>query len=1087
MMRWKGLLKQLPLMVGLFSCVLNSCSTAQSPRSDLEFFENKIRPIFVEHCYECHSQNGESVEAGFNVDSREAILKGGDTGPALIPGDAAASLLIDAVNYRGFYEMPPSSKLPKEKIAMLEAWVNRGAPFPNHDGHQDTQTKEFDLESRRDEHWCWTPIGSPEIPDVDDNNWPLDPMDRFVLSRLVEHDLTPNSDCDRSTWIRRVYFDLVGLPPAPEEIEEFVNDQSEAAYEKVVDGLLESGHFGERWARHWMDLVRYAETCGHEFDYPIEHAYQYRDYLIRAFNDDVPYDDLIREHVAGDLIKNPRKHKNKHFNESVIGTGFWFLGEAVHGPVDVKADEAGRIDNQIDVMCKTFLGLTVACARCHDHKFDAISTKDYYALSGFLQSSRRQVALLDPGHRIQSKRDEISRLVKSGNDLVKSSVADLKSVDAKKWLKLINEAFDNPSESDAELSSQTESSNPFNDLLTDKKIQDAKHPMHVLHWLGNELPMFSMQLEQLGSEWHRRDDRYKNFLAASKLFEGFDNGIPDNWFLTGHAFQSFRQSLNFSPLGGMVEPGGVVSTGQFGSRFQGVMRSPTFELTHDKIAIRAKGRKSMIRLIIDGYVMDVHNALLFNGCKIELVDDQKFTWNLLKADTKNYKGHRAHLEFIDHGEGFLAIDEIRLLNATDPEPVDRPSLLTKKILDQSPQNLDDFRNATARALSELVRAKEMEGQHCDLVSKLIPVSENSTKLKSVASEISELNQKTPKPTRVLAMTDGTPEDEYLFIRGNSNTLGEKVPRQFLTALNTASDADTRFQGSGRLELANRIARLENPLASRVIVNRLWHHLIGQGLVRSVDNFGVLGEKPTHPQLLDYLARGFCDDGWSLKKMIRRIVLSRTYRMSSEINEQAKQIDPENNWLHRAHVKRLEGETIRDSMLQVAGRLDSRMFGPGVPVHLTEFMQGRGRPRASGPLDGERRRSIYLQIRRNFLSPMMLAFDTPIPFNTIGKRHQSNVPAQALILMNDPFVIEQSQQWAENIASVQDSTEEKIAHIFKRAFGRKATEQEIRDAVQFLSSQGKAYDLDPESVMQDPLVWKDLCHVVFNMKEFIYIK
>ena len=331
-------------------------------RQDLEYFESTVRPLLVEKCFDCHGPKVDPLQGGLSLHSRSAIISGGDSGPAIVVGDPEQSLLIAAINYGDIYQMPPDSRMTSAEIAVMTRWVEMGAPWPQEPERAIATTDKFDLDLRKSAHWCWQPIKSPTVPPVAGRQWPQDPIDSFILQRIEEAGLTPAKPADRQTLIRRVYFDLIGLPPMPEQIQQFISDDSEAAFAKVVDELLASPEFGEHWARHWMDLTRYAESYGHEFDYPIAHAYQYRDYLIRAFNADVRYNQFIHEHVAGDLLDPPRRHPDRDFNESVIATGFWFLGEATHGPVDVRGDEAGRIDNQIDVLSKTFLGVNVACA-----------------------------------------------------------------------------------------------------------------------------------------------------------------------------------------------------------------------------------------------------------------------------------------------------------------------------------------------------------------------------------------------------------------------------------------------------------------------------------------------------------------------------------------------------------------------------------------------------------------------------------------------------------------------------------------------------------------------------------------------------
>src|SRR6516162_9830149 len=364
----------------------------------IEFFESKIRPVLSEHCYRCHSSTAKKLKGKLLLDSREGILKGGESGPVIVAGKPEKSRLIQAIHYTDVdLSMPPNAKLPDAVISDLTKWVKMGAPWL-HDKVVSKAPKnkyDLDLAKRKKEHWAWQPIQPGKIPAVKDKSWPLDPIDHFILSKLDEKGLKPAPAADRRTWIRRVTFALIGLPPTPEDVDAFVKDTSKEAWEKVVDRLLASPHFGERWGRHWLDLVRYAETRGHEFDYPAPNAYQYRDYVIRALNLDLPYDQFVTEQIAGDLLPRPRRHPTEGFNESVLGTAFWFLGEELHSPVDVRQDQADRFDNMLDVFGKTFLGLTIACARCHDHKFDAISTRDYYALSGFLESSGYRLARFD--------------------------------------------------------------------------------------------------------------------------------------------------------------------------------------------------------------------------------------------------------------------------------------------------------------------------------------------------------------------------------------------------------------------------------------------------------------------------------------------------------------------------------------------------------------------------------------------------------------------------------------------------------------------------------------------------------------------
>jgi hypothetical protein len=382
------------------ACLLAALLAASAPAADptpeqAEFFETKVRPVLVEHCYKCHSaETKKEPKGGLRVDGRARLLQGGDGGPAVVPGDPARSKLVEAVRYANpDLQMPPKAKLPAAVVADLEKWVKDGAHWPGDAAAAPAGKSEFDLHKRKAEHWAWQPVRPQSPPPVRDANWPSDPVDRFVLAKLEAKGLKLAPPAAKHVWLRRVTFALTGLPPTPEEVAAFQADDSPEAFARVADRLLASSHFGERWGRHWLDLVRYAESRGHESDPDIPNAHQYRDYVVRALNADVPYDRFVQEHIAGDVLDR-RLDPKTGANEAVIGTGFWHLGEEVHSPVDVRQDQADRLDNRIDVLTKAFLGLTVSCARCHDHKFDAISTKDFYALYGLLEGSGyRQVRI----------------------------------------------------------------------------------------------------------------------------------------------------------------------------------------------------------------------------------------------------------------------------------------------------------------------------------------------------------------------------------------------------------------------------------------------------------------------------------------------------------------------------------------------------------------------------------------------------------------------------------------------------------------------------------------------------------------------
>jgi hypothetical protein len=946
--------------------------------AQLDFFESKIRPLLIARCHECHA--GEASEGNLRLDSRAALLVGGDTGPAIELEQPATSLLLDAVRYGDLYQMPPSGQLPAEEIELLEAWVAQGAPWPAEDSPAiDAQPPLFDLQARKASHWAWRPIAVPEIPPPRDGR-PSTPIDALLLAKLDAANLERAPQATPAERLRRAAFDLTGLPPDPADVAAIQADPSPAAWERAVDRLLASPHFGERWARHWLDVVRYAETLGHESDFPLTNAWRYRDYVIRAFNDDLPYDQFVREHIAGDLIDPPRRHPTEGFNESILATAFWYLGEAVHAPVDSRADQATRLENQVDVFSKAFLGLTVACARCHDHKFDAISTKDYYALAGIAASSHQQVAYLDPHEEFDAAVAQLIELHRKGRDVINRATAS-----------------------------------------------DAVN-------VGGSGPTFKAASANASK-------------ASESSFENFDAGFH-HWYRSGWAFgpePTQPDDWRPTPSGPVLVPAGVAHSGRFGDRLPGVLRSPTFTIEKPFIHYRVAGRKAKVRLIVDGYALDPFTPQLFEGFTFE-VADEAFQWRT--QDASRYLGHRAHIELVDAGEGYVAVDEIRFADSEQPPSNDAVASLAA--------DADD--------------------------SSISSASAASPELAAIMKSVAAIDAALPEPIQAVAIGDGSGEDLHVHIRGNYKTLGAVAPRRLLEAL-AGDDPPEHSPHSGRRELAERLLAPDNPFVARVMVNRIWFHLFGRGIAPTVDNLGALGEPPTHPELLDYLAARFVEHGWSVKLLIREIMLSDAYQLSSVGLSASDAIDPQNRLYHRASVRRLEGEAIRDALLAVSGSLDPAPFGPPVPIHLTPFMDGRGRPTTSGPLDGAGRRSIYLEVRRNFLSPFLLAFDMPAPATCVGQRNSSNVPAQALTLLNDPFVLQQCERWAERLLAEPQTTEQRINQLYLAAFSRPATNEEIAVAADFIRQQSVDRNL-PED---DKRLWADLCHVLVNVKEFIYLK
>jgi len=1285
---------------------------------ELAFFESKVRPLLINRCYDCHSHKAKKLKGALYLDSLKGVLRGGDIGPAVKPGDLSGSLLIEAIRYRDpDLQMPPKSKLSSTEIEILEKWVLSGAHWPKEPEPTGGTTKKiFDLEGRKASHWAWKPVLEPIIPRVKDETWGKLPIDRFILARLEKSGLKPAGLTDRHTLIRRVTYDLRGMPPTPEEVNAFIEDGSGNAFEKVVDRLLSSPEFGEKWARHWMDLFRYAESRGHEFDASTPNAYRYRDYLIRALNTDVPYDQFVTEHMAGDLLEKPRLDPENGANESILATGFWFLGEWIHSPVDTRQDEADRFDNMIGVFSKSFLGLTVACARCHDHKFDAISTKDFYALQGYLQSSGYRQARYESMEHNGAIAQQLDRLERSANlgtkwgaalgvgsndvakyilaagkvlrgevdfekDLLQKTqipndesivFADFEDGTYGKWLSTgtafgkgpvtlatkaeyqkdirpkgkffvnshnVRKDSANPNlrlgddqlgtltsprfrierdyvtflvgggsfkketcvnlliDGKAVLSATGRSNNTMFEtvwdvrkwkgsearlqvvdkrkggwgnigldhiVFTNEKISGDSEPaviatvdemavnsiaqtenlenLRLLAWVKALSQAKSNRSDPLSSlaavfvnknpDWNafhferaNLEDRRKKYLESlSKLELAVDYGnlaaslfLQDGYSfgqrpkLPGDLLLDADGSLAGVARWGMArrEPSwrglrivdSARDAGKLGFVRAGLtLRTPTFTNTNGDAHYLIRGKAKAVAVI------DSHRLVqgpLHGNTVVDAGRSDELTWITQDLDKRGqtYLGHRLHLEFtpVDSNDFEVLMIDLSKDSGARAEVLsflkNPPNALTHGVdtLGSSPtleglanlvsSNLKNIAGKLgnpfgskplgveqARLADWLVRNKALLGLDDQSVAK-----EFTAKYKEVVSGIKRDSR------TAMAMLDGSPDDEYVFLRGNHRSRGDEVPRRFLEALGGLEKA-TPETGSGRLELANQITDPKrNPYVSRVLVNRLWHHLFGRGIVPSTDDFGVLGQQPTHPDLLDHLAVRLVANKWSVKATIKEIIMSRTYQMSSEAKGPGEDKDPSNVLWHRANLRRLQSESIRDALLFVSGRLDPKMYGKSVPTYLTAFMEGRGRP-GKGPLDGNGRRSVYLSVRRNFLSPFMLAFDTPSPFNAVGRRTNSNVPSQGLILMNDPFVIGQAALWGKKLLKQFTDPDQRIQNLYESAFSRPPSEFEMEVSHDFVVEQAKLHGVAKDH----ELPWKDLAHAIINTKEFIFL-
>ncbi len=858
-----------------------------------EFFERRIRPLFAAKCYDCHGPKVSKPMGGLRLSSKSGLSKGGDSGP-VVGGSADSSRLLRAVTYKDpTLQMPPKGKLSDTEIADLRRWVEMGAPDPRTDSEEPSQMsarKGIDFERAR-KWWSFQPLKtSPTVPGY---------VDAFLMEKLKEKGLKSSAPADRRTLIRRLSLDVTGLPPTPEEVALFLQDQSSQAYERLVDRMLASPHYGERWARHWLDLVRFAETDGHEFDVEKPNAWRYRDYVIRALNGDLPYDQFVREQIAGDLLPNARP-------EAAIATGMHFMGEVLNSPVDALQSHADRVDNQIDVFGKTFLGLTLGCARCHDHKFDPLPTSDYYALASTFYSSRRRQSMVNPpSEQIQMKQVALKAATNAG-----------------------------PPKPGA----------------------------------NSSLP------------------------AGYRIFDDFnDPGLP-GWTATGYAFHQAASD-------------GMVDSARLSPVLEGQLISDEVLLVERYVHVRMRG-SGLVRFLAGEY-RNPNRALKADPTK-------GFTWQ--RIDVKMEQGQLAYFVLEDSDPlGGITVDKIVFSENPKPPGEDDPN--------PPPVQLD-------------------------------------------------YAERVPPGIFALTAWDNNPHDTKINIRGNPSNLGATAPRGFLTLFSGANQV--AVPGSGRLELAEKLFRDASALVARVMVNRIWKHHFGSGLVATVDNFGLSGDRPTHPQLLDTMAQRFIDSGWSIKNLHRDILLSNAYRMASTPEPQAEAADPDNKLLHRYPIRRLEAEALRDMMLAVSGSLDRNLYGPSILPWLSPAMEafGRGKPKP-GPLDGFNRRSIYIQVRRNFISDFSQTFDFPQPIAAIGKRNVSTVASQALYMMNGDLVNELARRWAEKTEALAGNDEEKIAAMYETAFSRPPTQDE--------------FDLGRAYLAGHDHSWQAYAHVLMSTTEFAYVR
>lgn len=1086
-----------------------------------EFFAANIQPILEANCFECHSHD-KKIKGGLALDSRSGILKGGEGGPILVPGKPEESRLITAIRHTDKdLQMPPKSKLSDEEIAVLTAWIAQGAPDPREEASptQVAEKKEWDeIYKERLGWWSLQPVADPPVPAVQDATWPRNDVDRFLLAAMDSKGVRPVAEADRRTLARRLSFALTGLPPKPEEVEHFAADESPEAYDTLVQTFLDSPHFGEHWARHWMDVVHYADTHGYEWDTPAKNAWMYRDYLVRAFNADVPYNRLILEQIAGDLIE-PRVDQGTGLNESIIGTSALRLGERRHGDnADAEGVTQEAVANIIDTLGKGFLGTTVACAQCHDHKLDAVAQKDYYSIAGVLMSSRwisRPADASDPNgpviEELRAVKSELRAALVArwlgARDQVTKRIAETPledpppPVDPKKPAKAkAPEAPKFPESALAiwrNLNTATESDgatmeSAWNTLATEfhqiravRQSENAKNLELLADFAREELPA-GWRADGLGMKYGlvKQDGELTvssdpNAIVAQLLPAGRWSNVWSERLAGGLRSALFAQSpaptISVEYGAGRFASGTIIVENAFHSeRIKFLKQAPASWLTlatGNFVALAGGNDATPRRAYLEMVTKSLNNYF----------PPRYGLGGVTDADEVDPRSWFGISRIYEHPEGKAPGDELAryapLFEGTAPATKDELAGRMSDLLEIAIQrwNNNECSTEDVRLINEALTLKWLPNDPAEL-----------PELSAIASRYREV-EKRLQPDRVVGSVDDWYEgrDERIGVRGSYTVFGDVVPRGTISFLG-GPGARAFGASSGRLELARNIASDSNPLTARVYVNRVWHHLFGAGIVRTVDDFGHLGEAPSNPELLDWLARRFMAEGWSTKQLVKMLVTSAAWRQSSIPNPTAVTVDPENRLLHHMPLRRLEAESIRDAMLAASGRLDSTLYGP--PINPFRVAEDKNKRLHAGPLDGNGRRSLYQKMTLMDPPKFLATFNQPIPKVTTGRRDTTNVPNQALTLLNDPFVVAMAEQWSQ--AVLKDgahSPEVRVQAMFEKAFGRPPQAEETARFVAFARESAKLRGVDSAAFLVCEPVWQDVAHAIFNLKEFIYVQ
>lgn len=1008
------------------------------------FFENSIRPLLIENCVKCHGPK--KSESGLRLDSSDAILKGGASGPAVVPLKSSDSLLMTAVRHEDGFEMPPGKKLSRLQIDSLAKWIDQGAIWPDGMtlGKEGSKLRGGAITAAERAHWSYRPLRAPVPPDVDSSRPVRNDIDRFIQAQLIKAGLRSRSPAAKRVLIRRATFDLTGLPPTPKEIEAFLQDSSEDAFARVVDRLLASTAYGERWGRHWLDVVRYADTAGDTADYPTPLSWKYRNWVIDAYNRDMPYDEFVRHQIAGDIFAGQVKDISEtEYGEKLAATGFLAISRRFG--FDVENYHHLTIQDTIDTLGQAVLGLTVGCARCHDHKYDPINMEDYYGWYGIFESTRYSF----PGSE-QKKRPY---------DLFPAVPPDVAEKQKAQFEAQLEKTEALIAQLEAEQKARKErlrAAGGWQAYLQDRRLvkaasnRDGHDGFHV--WMNEPLPLVGVSTAQ------------ETLKVPGTVVPGKVVVHPNPKEGVGIAWES--------PISGRIQiTGRVADAHNCGDSVQWHLDLLTSTGLQEIVAGTVKTNlDSPIRRARSASETEPAGGLIETGVEkgeilqLAVMPKTHYGCDLTQVDlTISEVGGRRRVWDLaaDVKEDLLGG------NPNDDQYGGSPWYFYLVAVDRG--RSVTFEKPATLSEAELARLPE-------------EIAKASHQIQSLTAKQKQWKESGPYAQIYGANEQERPQDARIHIRGERNKQGKVVPRKNLEIL--GGQPLENPDRSGRAELAVWLTGKKNSLTPRVIANRIWLHHFGQGLVVTANDFGTRGEKPSHPDLLDWLATRFIRNGWSVKQMHRLIMNSAAYRQSSEFDATAARIDPESRLLWRFSRRRLSAEEIRDAMLAVSGDLDPSRGDshPFPPVETWSFTQ-------HAPFYGvypSNRRSVYLMQQRLKRHPFLSLFDGVDVNVSTAKRELTTVPTQALFLMNSEFVHDRAASLTRRIFRKQSGIPGRIRLLYETTLGRPCSAMEQRTAEQFLKTWSRSASPGEPADSREAAAWQGFARTMLTRNEFLFV-